>query len=170
MTPAPAAVTVPVDVRFRLCREDDLTPLEWFGELTPHREIIRDTYRRQLAGEQVMVVADAGGFPVAQLWIDLLARAAEAAAVLWAVRVLAWLRGRGLGAAMLAWAEDAVRARGFTSAVLGVERTNPAARRFYERHGYRWFGAVRERYAFTPPGAARVDAIADLWLLRKRLT
>lgn len=46
------------------------------------------------------------------------------------------LRGRGLGSALLAAAEDVVRRRGGQLVEINVDGVDADARRFYERHGY----------------------------------
>lgn len=47
-------------------------------------------------------------------------------------------QGAGVGTALLAAAEQALRDRGDTSAVLRVFTENGLARRFYARHGWTW--------------------------------
>ena len=46
-------------------------------------------------------------------------------------------RGQGLGTALLRGAEDVVRGRGGEVLEINVDGDDAAARRFYERHGYR---------------------------------
>lgn len=46
-------------------------------------------------------------------------------------------RGRGLGSALLRAAEQVVRERGGEALEINVDGDDAAARRFYERHGYR---------------------------------
>ena len=48
--------------------------------------------------------------------------------------------GTGVGAALLAAAQDRLRERGFTSVTLWVLDTNARGLRFYERHGWAWDG------------------------------
>jgi GNAT superfamily N-acetyltransferase len=60
------------------------------------------------------------------------------------------LRGRGLGRRVLALAEDEGRRRGCVAAVLYT--ISFQAPEFYERHGYRRFGAIDCR----PPGTSRI--------------
>src|SRR3954454_4848974 len=69
--------TVPLRVSIRPCERDDLPGLEWFGLYTPHREIIAAAFDRQVRGTNLMLVAEANGFPVGQVWIDLEKQAAE---------------------------------------------------------------------------------------------
>lgn len=60
------------------------------------------------------------------------------------------VRGRGLGAALLAAAEDEARARG--CAGVWLDTMNPPALRFYLRHGYESFGELAD----YPAGNRRV--------------
>nr|WP_204341913.1 GNAT family N-acetyltransferase [Micromonospora terminaliae] len=53
-------------------------------------------------------------------------------------------RGRGTGRALMVDALDAMRARGWSRAVLWVLRDNAAARRFYERGGWTTTGGQRD--------------------------
>ena len=66
-------------------------------------------------------------------------------------------QSRGLGARLLAWAEDDIRAHG--GRVLFIETSSLPAyeptRRFYHRHGY-------ERAAHTPPARCVARGIASL--------
>jgi GNAT superfamily N-acetyltransferase len=56
-------------------------------------------------------------------------------------------RGRGVGAAMVAWFEATVAAAGFTAVRLAVIGPNVVGRRFWERCGFRW-EATHERRPF----------------------
>ena len=159
---------VPLTVTIRECARDDLSALEWYGLFSRHREIIRDAYARQQRGENLMLLAVANGFPVGQVWVNLLRKRAESAGVLWAVRVYPFLQNLGIGARLLAAAEQALRDRAFAFAEVGVEKGSRALR-FYERLGYRRVGELREEYSFTTPDGERVSVPVDEWLLRKRL-
>lgn len=125
------------------------------------------TLAGQARGTQIMLVADIGGYPVGQAWVDLEKRRDDAG-VVWAVRVLSWLRGQGIGAHLVRAAERALAARGRRWAVLGVERTNTRARRFYERLGYEAFDEVVETYQLSGSGGPRRH-VADQILLRRRV-
>ncbi|MCE7028256.1 GNAT family N-acetyltransferase [Jiella avicenniae] len=53
-----------------------------------------------------------------------------------AVRIASHLRGKGLGAEMIAWAVDACRARGCQMVQLTSDATRLDTHRFYERLGF----------------------------------
>lgn len=158
-----------LELVIRTCREEDLPRLEWFGMFTPHRELIRDAYDRQERGEVAMLVADVNGFPVGQVWVDFVRRAADSMGTIWALRVLPPLQGKGIGTRLLAAAERVIRARGREAAEIGVEKDNPGARRVYERAGYRVVREEYEEYEYTTPDGTRIRVPVDEWILRKSL-
>jgi GNAT superfamily N-acetyltransferase len=66
------------------------------------------------------------------------------------------LRGRGVGSAMMRQAEDEARRRGCRTVVLYT--ISFQAPGFYERLGYRRFGAIE----CDPPGTSRIFMVKDL--------
>jgi ribosomal protein S18 acetylase RimI-like enzyme len=166
---APRRYVMPLRIEFRLCHEDDLPALEWYGLFWAHREIIRDAFDRQRRGEVLMLLAITNGFPVGQAWMDLARLRSENGALLWAVRVFPFLQGRALGARLIARAERLLAARQIAFVEVGAEKDNPRARRLYERLGYRLTHDAREEYAFTTPDGEPVRVRLDEWCLRKPL-
>jgi ribosomal protein S18 acetylase RimI-like enzyme len=156
-----------VPVAIRPCRREDLAALEWSGAFAHHREIIRDAFARHERDENVMLVADVGGFPAGQAWVDLARSRGQRVGVIWAVRVLPCLQGLGLGTRLVAAAEEVIARRGYGASELRVESWNVGARRLYERLGYAVVGRVSETYGYTPPDADRVELAIEEWLLRK---
>lgn len=156
-------------IQIRRCQAEDLSNLDWFGLLADHREMVQMAYERQLRGENVMLMADLSGLPVGQVWIDLVRKKQEAAGVIWALRVLPWLRNRGLGRRLVAAAETQILAHGLALAEVGVELNNPNARRLYERLGYQGTRRAREEYVLINNQGQPIPMCADLWLMRKEL-
>jgi GNAT superfamily N-acetyltransferase len=106
-----------VNVTIRTCVREDLPNLEWFGLFSEHREIIHSAFARQEEhGDNVMLVAEANGFPIGQAWIDFVKRRDERCALLWAVRVLPPFQGMSIGARLVQAAERIMRQRGTTQA------------------------------------------------------
>lgn len=150
----------------RRCRAHDLAVLEWDGEFSHDRHTIEWSFARMLEGTMTMLVAEAGGEHVGQVWLDF-ARSPDRAH-LWALRVKPrWRRG-GIGSHLLAAADRACRRYGLSTIELEVEVTNPA-RRLYERCGYAAVrselvrdhrgellgtGFVMMRKSLAPPAAA----------------
>lgn len=87
-----------------------------------------------------MLLAVARGFPIAQVWIDLVAKRRERVAVLWAIRTFFPLQRVGIGSRMVRAAEKAVRNRRYVRAELEVEEVNGAVIAFYRRLGWRIAG------------------------------
>jgi ribosomal protein S18 acetylase RimI-like enzyme len=69
-------------------------------------------------------------------FIPGLARRGAMRAQIEAVRVHEAYRGRGLGAAMIAWAIDEARQRGCALVQLTTDKSRTGAHRFYERLGF----------------------------------
>jgi len=87
----------------------------------------------------VLVVVESGGTIVGTMQLSVipgLARRGALRAQLEAVRVHEAWRGRGLGAAMLAWAVSEARRRGCALVQLTTDKSRTAAHRFYERLGF----------------------------------
>ncbi|HSK38930.1 MAG TPA: GNAT family N-acetyltransferase, partial [Arenibaculum sp.] len=162
-----STATLPYAVR--PCVESDLEALEWMGMFTSHREIIRAVFERHRRGEDVMLVADANGFPVGQLWIDFLRKAHRSTALLWAVRVFPPLRNLGIGRHLMLAAEEVVLRRNLTRLELGVEHDNPDARRFYERLGYRPCARFRDAYGYITPEGIPMQSPPDQTMMIKDL-
>jgi GNAT superfamily N-acetyltransferase len=145
-----------------VCREQDLTALEWLGLHSGQRCIIAQTFASQLRGEGLMLLAMANDFPLAQGWLDFRQRGTRDRPRLWAFRVFPPLRGAGIGTWMMAAIERVAKARGASQLEVGVEAHNMGARRLYERLGYRLCGTER---AIQPD----CGAIIDQHLLAKSL-
>lgn len=129
-----------VKATIRLCTEADLPSLEWMGLYTRDRGVIRQAFQAQQRGEALMLLAVARGFPIAQVWIDLVAKRRERVAVLWAIRTFFPLQRVGIGSRMVRAAENAVRNRGYVRAELEVEEVNGAVIAFYRQLGWRVAG------------------------------
>lgn len=155
--------------KIRPCREGDLEGLEWMGLFLPHREIIHAAFDRQRRGEDLMLVADANGFPIGQVWIDFRRKRHQATALLWAVRVFPPLQNLGIGRHLMLAAEDVVRDRGMARTELGVERDNPDALRFYTRLGYHQAGQMRDSYRYVTPDGWPVTVPLDQIVMTKEL-
>jgi myo-inositol-1-phosphate synthase len=156
-------------VTIRACREADLPQLEWFGAFTHHRTIIREAFELQRLGEVVMLVAEAGGFPIAQAWLDLRPRLETSFPMVWAVRVLEPFQGAGVGTRLMAALEEEAAALGFHGLELGVEQDNGRARAFYERLGWRVTGERRETYGYATPDGEGVSHELCEWVMAKPL-
>ena len=156
-----------LEVGIRQCVRHDLAQLEWFGLYTEHRQLIEDAFRRQQAGEAVMLLADLDGFPVGQAWLDLSAQAGDSVGVIWAVRVFPLLRNHGIGTRLMVAAERLLFQKGYRWSELTVDKHEPRARRLYERLGYRSMGSSEGLLRYTTPDKRLVALNLQLWILRK---
>jgi ribosomal-protein-alanine N-acetyltransferase len=79
------------------------------------------------------------------------------------IAVLPAYRGRGYGSALLAHALGEAAAAGAERATLEVRRSNDAARRLYERFGFRMAGVRRDYYSHPTEDALILwrDRISD---------
>ncbi len=100
--------------------------------------------RRFRARARVQTHAPAGSYYISELDVDPA------------------FRNRGIGGAMLDWAEAQARAGGYTVMSLSTTTVNPA-RRLYERHGF------RVAQTLTDPEYERVTGIAGRHLMQKDL-
>jgi len=126
-------------------------------ELTDRAPIeVRDALARQLIAFNEGLLGPSGTRPLA-----VLIRDADGGLLggLWGRTGFGWLfvellvvpdelRGQGVGTRLLATAEDEAAARGCGGAWL--DTLNPAAYRFYRRHGYERFGALPDYPAGNP--------------------
>ncbi|WP_207477096.1 GNAT family N-acetyltransferase [Arenibaculum pallidiluteum] len=167
--PEPERFSFVLEAVIRPAAADDLPALEWMGLHSPQRSVIRDAFAAQLRGDGLMLLAVSAGFPVAQVWLDLVRRRSEGIAVLWAVRTFPPLQGAGIGRRLMEAAESELRRRGIMRAELVVERANGGARRFYERLGWRAVRPIEERYWIPDEAGLAVEHQLEGWLMAKDL-
>lgn len=158
---------VALDVLLRDGTRADLPALEWWGWFSAHREIFHDAFAGFEQGEGLFLVAEAQGFPVGQIWIDLARYRDRSRALLWALRVLPGLQGAGIGRHLVEACEVRLRARGVATIEVTVEKTNPGARRFFERLGYRLVGEHREIFRYRDPAGGAAEMPLDQWRFEK---
>ena len=127
----PAIVALLADDHLGAGREDPRLPLDP-GYLAGFEAVDRDP-------NQLLAVAQHGDAVVGTLLITFLPgvqRKGGWRGQIEAVRIAAPLRGGGLGAQMMAWAEDQCRARGCHVVQLTSDNSRGGAHRFYARIGY----------------------------------
>ena len=96
-----------------------------------------DAIDRDANQELVVAVADGAVVGTFQLtFIPQLGHGGRTVAQIEAVRILAPLRGRGLGAEMMRWAIDRARTAGCLRVQLTSNKERARAQRFYERLGF----------------------------------
>lgn len=133
-----------VPITLRIAVKSDIKKLEWFGQYTHFRNVLRRAYREQVRERRILLVADYNGFPIGQVFIQLssvnpLIADGQQRAYLYSFRVMEMFRGQGIGTRLLLGAEAMLYQQGFRSTTISVAKDNLAALRLYQRHGYEIF-------------------------------
>jgi ribosomal protein S18 acetylase RimI-like enzyme len=161
-------------VTIRPIREPELPELEWDGAYTRYRRVFRQTYNDVVRGQRIMLVAVAGGRIVGQIFVQLSSTETRYAdgysrAYLYMLRVRPEWQGQGLGTRLIAAAEEALLARGFTTAVIAAGKENPGAQRLYARLGYQTFGDDPGVWYFQDVNGSQQSIEEPCWVMEKRL-
>lgn len=161
------SLTLPVQIR--PTQRDDLRPLEWFGLLTPFREILEKDFERAEHGELAYLVAEANHYPIGQVEVDLTMKAGQGIGVILALRVLPPLQNLGIGSQLLQAAEQVMRTHQLRIAELGVVKDNAGALRLYLRSGYQVVGEAYEPWSYTTPDGQHLTVAEAEWVMQKVL-
>ncbi len=161
-------------VTIRLMVESDLPGLEWEGEYALYRSVFRETFEAMQRGERILLVAVADAAMVGQVFVQLRGQDSHYAdgqrrAYLYALRVRPAWQGQGAGTRLIAAAEEALRARGFDTAVIAAGKENPGALRLYQRLGYRIFAEDPGVWRFTDEEGQEQVMEEACWVLEKKL-
>jgi ribosomal protein S18 acetylase RimI-like enzyme len=131
-------------VSVRPCEERDLEHFGAFGS-----DLHVEYCRKEFAQDSVAIlVAVARDVPVGKIHVHFEHR--EGAVWLEAAAVAVPQRGQGIGTSLVGAAEALAAERGFVIVELGVEDSNPKARRLYERLGYRSVARNDFQYVGAP--------------------
>jgi GNAT superfamily N-acetyltransferase len=128
----PAIVRLLAADQLGATRDGVTTPGDLASYLRAFRDIDRDP-------AHILVVGQSGPGLVATMQLSFIPGLARRGALreqIEAVRVADAWRGRGLGAAMMAWAIAEARRRGCALVQLTSDKSRPGAHRFYERLGF----------------------------------
>lgn len=160
--------TLPLTITIRPYRREDMAALDWNGEYSDERERTEVALLEAEAGDQTMLVAEAGGYPIAQIWINW-TRTPDGGFIR-GLRVFPFLRNAGLGRRLMAIAEQSIRERGCAVAELIVMPDNPDARRLYERLGYVLVYEGPHTWRRTNPDGSVTERTSEkIWRMRKEL-
>lgn len=138
-------ITLPLisQISIRHVTRQDLPALEWDGEYTHFRRLFAEAYRQSELGQSILWVAELPGLGVVgQLFVQTDSQNTRLAdgrqrAYIYGFRVRPPYRGMGIGSRMLKIAEADLARQDYRTVSLNVGRDNLAARRMYERCGYR---------------------------------
>jgi GNAT superfamily N-acetyltransferase len=153
--------------------------LDDLAALLGQREFFGAKLDAQARARGVLLVGWLDGAAVGDVWVSF-APAPEAEVneflpgvpMLVHLEVVAVLRNRGYGTALIRAAEALVRSRGHARITLGVGVGNPGARRLYERLGYaEWaHGTIATGYHWVGADGVRTWVPETITMLVKSLT
>ena len=161
-------------IHIRLADEDDIPNLEWYGQYTHYRKLFQRSYREQLQGKRLMVLAICNNVPIGQIFVQLKSnneRIADGSkrAYLYSFRVMEIFQGRGIGTWLIQEAEAMLSARGFTLVTIAVSKTNHSALRLYQRLKYKKFAEDPGRWSYTDHKDIVHHINDPCWILEKKL-
>jgi ribosomal protein S18 acetylase RimI-like enzyme len=137
-------VTAPA-FTIRRCEKRDLAHFGGFGPPAHVRHCLERFARNDVV---ILVAVDGDDVPVGKVHVCL--DQPDQTALIEAAAVVEPLRGMGIGTALMYAAEELARERGLGVVQLGVEDFNAAARRLYERLGYRSYARMDFVYEGAP--------------------
>ncbi len=110
-------------------------------------------------------------FPVAQLFLLLKMPSSQRkrSAYIYSVRVIAHMRGMGIGSRLLRYAEMVLVQSGYQWAVLSTAKDNQKARRLYERLGYEVYGEDAGQWSYENHRGEVIYINEPAWMLHKKL-
>lgn len=161
-------------VTIREVTEDDLSALEWEGRYQHFRRLYRHALSEAQRGRRILLIAEADGKIVGQIFIQLSSGRAELAdgrtsGYLYAFRVRPDYRGQGIGTELLERAEQILQQRAFRRAVIAVARDNLGALRLYELHGYRQFAEDPGEWSYVDHEGLLRHVSEPAFILEKQL-
>jgi ribosomal protein S18 acetylase RimI-like enzyme len=163
------------EVLIRTATLEDLPALEWDGEFAHFRRLYNEVYQSSRRGDAVLWVVEAPGLGVVgQAFVQLRSARTELAdgstrAYLYGFRIQPAYRSQGIGTRLIQSVESDLAGRGFRWVVLNVSRVNLAARRLYERLGYRVIAAEPGRWSYVDQFGRRQEVNEPAWRMEKAL-
>ena len=166
------AITVQFEIVFRFAEKTDLPKLEWNGEYTHFRRVFQRAYEDQLTGKRLMLLADMGGVPIGQIFIQLdsyenIFVQGGKRAYFYSLRVMEMFRGHGIGTALIHEAEAILLDRGYESTSIAAAKDNLGARRLYERLGYKVISEDAGRWQYIDHEGRTRHVVEPCWILEK---
>lgn len=166
---------IELNIQLRYADADDLPKLEWYGQYSHYRGLYQRAYQEQLQGRRLMLVAECGGFPIGQVFVqfnsaDPMVADGDTRGYLYSLRVMEMFRGHGIGTRLIEEAEGDLVDRGFQWATIAVAKTNDGALRLYQRNGYRRFREDEGRWSYRDERGQRRAINEPCWILEKRIS
>lgn len=153
----------------------DLPALEWEGEFSHFRHLFAEAYRLQELGDVLMWVVDLPDFGIiGQLFIQLygpnqIQTSKTKYAYIYGFRMRPDYRGMGIGSRLLKSVESDLIQRDFKRVSLNVARDNEAARRFYEREGFRVVAPEPGIWSYLDDKGRRRFVHEPAWRMEKNI-
>lgn len=171
----PFSIHIQLPIIIRQAEQSDLRALEWYGQFAHFRALFRRSYREQLAGRRLLLVADSGGYVIGRLFIQFVGPNPQVAdgysrGYLYSFHVTELFRGYGIGTRLIESAETILVERGFEWATLAVAKNNLRALKLYRRRGYQLFGENHHVWRYTDHKGVRREIFEPSWMLEKHLT
>ncbi len=169
-----SSIRVSMSIEVRTGTLADIPKFEWYGLYTHQRNLFRRAYREQQLGRRLILVADSNNFPIGHLFIQFISTDSAIAdgkkrAYLYSLRVMEMFRGYGIGTCLIQEAEAIILDRGFQWCTIAVAKENQAAKRLYERLGYRTFAEDPGRWSYIDHEGRTRYMNEPCWLLQKEL-
>jgi ribosomal protein S18 acetylase RimI-like enzyme len=129
----------------RSATESDLPGMEWEGEYRRFRRLYRQAWADVKHGRRLILLAQADGVLIGQIIVQVGANLpvlddGTLTGYLHAFRVRPAYRNQGVGTRLIQQAEASLRQRRIQRVAIAVDKSNPEARRLYERLGYSFVG------------------------------
>lgn len=164
----------PVETVVRQATPEDLPALEWDGKYRHYRRLFARAMDEAENGRRILLLAEAGDQITGQIFIQLATRSSFAtrgvrSGYLYAFRVKRAYRGQGVGSLLLREAEARLGERGFGRSVISVAKGNRAARRLYERHGYRVFAEDSGEWSYVDHQGVVRNVSEPAYVMEKQL-
>jgi GNAT superfamily N-acetyltransferase len=167
-------LAVTLRVKIRKLKQADLRLLEWYGQFKHYRRLFLKSYRGQLEGSRLMLVANINDFPIGRLFIQFHGQNTRISdgknrAYLYSFSVLDIFQGQGIGTRLIQSAEIILRDRDYEMATIAVVKENEGALRLYQGQGYRIFGEEEGRWRYYDHRNILRHVHEPCWLLEKVL-
>ncbi len=162
-------------VTIRKATKDDLPGLEWNGEYKHFRRLFADTYSLVEQDKAIIWIAEiASTGLIGQCFVSLKGNRPELAdgvtrAYIYGFRIQPEYRNHGIGSRIMTMIEVDLLERGFQQLTLNVGQDNHAARRFYERRGYKVMTFDPGRWSYIDDKGKRRDVHEPAWRMVKDL-
>jgi ribosomal protein S18 acetylase RimI-like enzyme len=162
-------------IKIRHATRNDLSAMEWDGEYIHFRRLYADAYAYAERGKSVLWIVEVPSIGLmGQVFISLNGGRLKFTdftkqAYVYGFRVKPPYRNQGIGTQMMNVVEMDLIKRKICWVTLNVSRDNRAARRFYERIGYRIYGEDPGRWSYKDHTGKQVNVVEPAWRMSKKI-